>query len=238
MTKRNAAGGVAERLHNPAPMLSRFRHIVVEGPIGVGKSTLARRLAAHLNARLLMERPEDNPFLERYYRDPARYALQTQLFFLFQRIDQLRDLAQPRMFAPVTVSDFLLAKDMLFAQLTLADDEFRLYAQIHAQAAPQVAPPDLVIWLQASPETLVSRIRKRGIPMEQGIPAGWLARLAQAYADLFDHTYADAPVLAVDTELFSPGLRGPDFETLLRRVGQFRGPRESFDPVTDWALPI
>jgi deoxyadenosine/deoxycytidine kinase len=218
-------------------MLTRFRHIVVEGPIGVGKSTLARRLAAHLHARLLLERPEDNPFLERYYREPARYALQTQLFFLFQRIDQLRELAQPRMFAPLTVSDFLLLKDMLFAQLTLADDEFRLYAQIHAQAAPQVAPPDLVIWLRASPQTLVSRIRQRGIAMEQGLSAAWLERLAQAYTDLFAR-YTAAPVLAVDTEYFNPGLRGPDFETLLRRLGSFRGPRESFDPVTDWALPI
>lgn len=216
-------------------MLERFRHIVVEGPIGVGKSTLARRLATHLGARLLLERPEDNPFLVRFYAEGARHALPTQLVFLLQRVDQLRDLEQPGVFEPAVVSDFLFAKDDLFARLTLADDEYRLYAQIHAQVARRVVEPDLVIWLQASAPTLQSRIRQRGIAMEQRIAESWLARLAQGYAELFER-YEGAPVLAIDTEYFNPAARNADFELLLKRLASFRGPREFFDPVADWGL--
>jgi deoxyguanosine kinase len=216
-------------------VLERFRHIVIEGPIGVGKSTLARRLGQHLGVELMLERPEDNPFLERFYADNGRNAFQTQLFFLFQRLEQMRHLAQPGMFSQGVVSDFLFAKDALFAAVTLSPEEYRLYTQIHAQIAQQVPEPDLVIWLQAAPSTLLARVRQRGVRMEQGITESYLERLCEAYGDHFQR-YRGAPVLAVDTEHFNPTQRNADFDLLLRRLAVFQGPREFYDPLTDWAL--
>ena len=166
------AGQRIDRLHAMKTGLDRFRHIAIEGPIGVGKSSLARRLATHLGAELMLEQPAENPFLPRFYADMPSYALQTQLFFLFQRLKQLQSLAQPSMFSSTIVSDFMFAKDALFARLTLSDDEHRLYTQMHAQIAPQLPEPDLVIWLQASAPTLLRRIRRRGTGMEQGIELG------------------------------------------------------------------
>ena len=208
--------------------LRRFRHIVIEGPIGVGKSSLARKLAARLGADLLLEQPEENPFLGRSYADMPGYAFQTQLFFLFQRLKQMQAAAQPGMFASAVVGDFLFAKDALFARLTLSDDEFRLYSQMYAQIAPQVREPDLVVWLQASPETLLQRIRRRAIGMELGLTAEYLQRLCDAYVEYF-HAYEGAPVFAIGTEHFNPVERDADFETLLERLALFRGPREFFN---------
>jgi deoxyadenosine/deoxycytidine kinase len=208
--------------------LQRFRHIVIEGPIGVGKSSLARKLASHLGAELLLEQPQDNPFLDRFYDDMPGYAFQTQLFFLFQRVKQMRSAAQPGMFASAIVGDFLFAKDALFARLTLSDDEFRLYSQMYAQVAPQVREPDLVVWLQASPATLQQRIRRRAIDMELGISADYLQRLCDAYVEYF-HAYEGAPVLAIGTEQFNPVDLDADFDALLRRLAEFRGPREFFN---------
>ena len=156
--------------------LARFRHIAIEGPIGAGKTSLGRRLATHLGSEFLPELPADNPFLDRFYADMPGYAFQTQLFFLFQRQKQLQAIAQPNMFAPGVVSDFMFAKDALFARLTLSDDEHRLYAQMHAQVQSQVQEPDLVILLQAAPETLLARVHRRGVAMEQGIELGYLDR--------------------------------------------------------------
>ena len=208
--------------------LQRFRHIVIEGPIGVGKSSLARRLAAHLGGELLLEQPEENPFLGRFYDDMPGYAFQTQLFFLFQRLKQMRSAAQPGMFAGPLVSDFLFAKDALFARLNLGDDEFRLYSQMYSQVAPQVHEPDLVIWLQASPATLMRRIRKRAIGMEQGISPDYLQRLCDAYVEYF-HGYDGAPVFALGTEHFNPVERDADFEMLVQRLTDFKGKREFFN---------
>ena len=148
-------------------VLAQARHVVVEGPIGVGKTSLAMRLAGHLRATMLLEQPSANPFLARFYNDPKRYALPTQLFFLFQRLDQLRELSQPDFFGNVVVSDYLLEKDPLFAQLNLADDEYALYRQMYATLAPQAPRPDLVIYLHAKPETLIARVRRRGIEGER-----------------------------------------------------------------------
>jgi deoxyadenosine/deoxycytidine kinase len=216
--------------------LLRYRHIVVEGPIGVGKTSLARRLAGHLDAELLLEQPEDNPFLERFYDDLPGYAFQTQLFFLFQRMRQVRGLAQPGMFAQAVVSDFMFAKDALFARMNLSDDEYHLYAQMYSQLAPQVPQPDLVLWLQASPSTLLQRIGSRGIAMEQRISGDYLQGLCDAYADYF-RRFDGAPVFAVDTEQFDPAANDADFARLLERLQDLRERREFLDPESEAALP-
>lgn len=210
-------------------LLQRFRHIAIEGPIGVGKSSLARKLAACLGADLLLERPEDNPFLDRFYADPVGYAFQAQLAFLFQRVRQMQSLAQPGMFAGGVVSDFLFAKDALFARMNLADEEHRIYTRLREELATQVPEPDLVIWLQARPATLVQRIRTRGIGMEQQIQEEYLQRLCDAYVEHF-HGYDGAPVLAVVTDGFNPLDREADFERLLSRLDSFEARRAVLDP--------
>ena len=206
---------------------ARFRHVVVEGPIGVGKTSLARRLGASLGAHLLLEQPEANPFLERFYREPARHALATQMFFLFQRIQQLAELRQLDLFRTHVVGDFLLDKDPLFARLTLADDELKLYEQLYAQLAPRAPTPDLVIYLQAPAETLVERVARRGIQAEAHITAEYLRRLADSYADFFHH-YDAAPLLVVNAEHLNPVEREGDFALLVSHVEKMRGRREYF----------
>ena len=218
-----------------AGLLERYRHIAIEGPIGVGKSSLARRLATHLGAELLLEQPQDNPFLGRFYDDSRGYAFQTQLFFLFQRVRQMQPLAQPGMFARGVVSDFLFAKDALFARLNLDDEEYRQYTTLHAQVAPQIPEPGLVVWLQAAPATLLGRIRRRTIAMEQHIGEDYLQRLCDAYVEQF-HSYAGAPVFTVVTERFNPIERPADFRLLLERLSAFEGPRGVLDPDAEDAL--
>ncbi len=207
--------------------LETLRYIVVEGPIGAGKTSLARKLAQAANAQLLLELPEENPFLQKFYRDSARYALPTQLFFLFQRVNQLRDLTQTDLFSAPIISDFLLDKDPLFASLTLADDELHLYRQLYDQLRPQAPQPDLVIYLQAQPETLVERVQKRGIAMESGISEDYLYRLCESYSRYFYH-YEAAPLLIVNTENLNPIARDEDFLMLLERIRTMRGKREFF----------
>ena len=210
-------------------LLESARHIVVEGPIGVGKTSLARRLGEHLDAELLLEQQETNPFLSRFYQNQERYALQTQLFFLFHRLDQLRDLAQPELFRRTVVSDYLLEKDPLFAGLTLNDDEYKLYRQIYDRVSvPAAIAPDLVIYLQAKPETLVSRVRKRGIEIERKISDDYLIILGESYTRFF-HTYTAAPVLVVNSENLNFADNEDDFHLLAQRIESMRGPREYFN---------
>jgi deoxyguanosine kinase len=211
----------------PSPF-QRFRHIVIEGPIGVGKTTLTKKIATLFNAQTMLEDPKANPFLERFYRDGPRYALQTQLFFLFQRINQLRDLSQRDMFAENVVGDFLLDKDPLFARLTLADDELRLYNQIFESLKPQAPTPDLVVYLQADPDTLVNRVKKRGIEMEEHMSDHYLRALADNYSRFFHH-YDQAPILIINTEHLNPVDNDEDFALLLKQLVEMRGKRVFFN---------
>jgi deoxyguanosine kinase len=208
--------------------LDRCKFVVVEGPIGVGKTSLARKLAEGLNGQTLLELPQENPFLEKFYRDSARYALPAQMFFLFQRMNQLRDLAQTDFFNAPVVADFLLDKDPIFAQLTLGDDELNLYRQMYEHLRPQAPIPDLVIYLQADPEILVDRVKKRGIPMESGISESYLYRLCESYSRFFHH-YDAAPLLIVNAENLNPIDRDADFNLLATRIKNMRGKREFFN---------
>jgi deoxyguanosine kinase len=206
---------------------ARFRYIVVEGPIGAGKTTLARRLAGRAGALELFEKPEANPFLSGFYEDPRRFALPTQLFFLFQRIEQLRAVVQGDLFSGLTVADFMLEKDPLFARLTLNDDEYRLYQQVYSHLKPDTAPPDLVIYLQASTGRLVERVRRRGINHERRISDEYLQKLAASYSQFF-YRYDAAPVLIVNSDHLNFADEPGDFELLLKCINDMRGPREFF----------
>jgi deoxyadenosine/deoxycytidine kinase len=208
--------------------LDKSRYVVVEGPIGAGKTSLARAIAQHLRADALLELPEENPFLARFYDDMARYALPAQLNFLFQRVDQLRALAQLDMFARPTVADFLFDKDPLFARLTLSDDEYALYDKIYTHLKPQVPVPDLVVYLQAPVATLVERVHRRGVDFERRMPETYLARLADAYARFF-YRYDEAPLLIVNSERLNFVDDPSHFSLLLSRIAGMRGSREFFN---------
>ncbi|ARO87468.1 deoxynucleoside kinase [Nitrosospira lacus] len=208
--------------------LEKYRHIAIEGPIGVGKTSLAQRMADHLNGTLLLEKPGENPFLEKFYGDISRYALPTQLFFLFQRTNQLQSFAQMDMFTRVMVSDFLLDKDPLFARLTLSDAEYELYQQIYRHLQPQASPPDLVIYLQASPATLIERVKRRGNAFEKNISQEYLWRLAESYTRFF-YQYEDAPVMMINSENLNFVDSQEDFDLLLQQLEQMRSPREYFN---------
>ena len=208
--------------------LEKRRYVVVEGPIGAGKTSLARELATHLHADMLLEQPEDNPFLSRFYDDMPRFALPAQLTFLFQRVDQLRGLAQLDMFRRPTVADFLLDKDPLFARLNLSDDEYALYDKVYRHLKPQTPTPDLVIYLQAPVDTLVERVQRRGVPYEQAIPETYVARLADAYTRFF-YQYEDAPLLIVNSERLNFVDDSSHVGLLLKRIHAMRGQREFFN---------
>jgi deoxyadenosine/deoxycytidine kinase len=208
--------------------VDRFRYLVIEGPIGAGKTSLAKRLAARLSADLVLEQPADNPFIARFYQDMARYALPAQLFFLFQRARMIEPLRQRDMFARPAVADFLLDKDLLFARVTLSGDEFALYQKIYDALRPQAPAPDLVIYLQAQPAVLIERVRRRAAGFERGISEEYLALLAESYARFFYH-YAAAPLLIVNSENLNFVERDADFELLVSRVRGMKTRREFFN---------
>jgi len=174
------------------------RFIAVEGPIGVGKTSLSKRLAETFNYELLLERADENPFLDRFYRNPRQHALSTQLFFLFQRTQQIQDMRQNDMFEPVRVADFLIDKDQLFAELNLDADEYELYSNVYRHLTIEAPKPDLVIYLQAPTEVLLDRIQKRGVDAEQLIELEYLEDLNQAYTEFF-HYYDRTSLLIVNT---------------------------------------
>ena len=210
--------------------ISNKKYIVVEGPIGVGKTTLARRIAASLGGALFLEQPADNPFLERFYRNPEQYALQTQLFFLFQRVRQLKDLRQGDLFTPIRVADFMLDKDPLFARITLDEDELYLYEQVYQQLATEVPTPDLVIYLQAPIEVLVGRIRRRGVMYERNMERSYLEELSEAYTRYF-LAYNQSPLLMVNAENLNFLDNDEHFAILLNEINRIGPGRHYFNPV-------
>ncbi len=207
------------------------KFIAVEGPIGVGKTSLAKRLADSFGGDLLLEGPEHNPFLERFYKNPRQAALPAQLFFLFQRAQQLQELRQSDLFHAMRVSDFLIEKDRLFAQVTLDHDEFRLYEQVHQHLAFEAPVPDLVIYLQAPVEVLLERIRQRGNQYERTIERAYLEQVTQAYMQFF-HFYDTAPLLIINTATIDLVNNDSDYNALLEQMHAMRGGRQYFNPLS------
>ena len=204
--------------------------IVIEGPIGVGKTSLARRLCASLEAEAVLEQAAENPFLERFYRNPRDGALPAQLYFLFQRAQQLAALNQQDMFAPTRVADYLLEKDRLFARITLDDAEFGLYEQVYAKLDVQPPKPDLVVYLQAPVDVLLERIAKRGIRYEQQIERAYLERLNEAYARFF-HEYESVPLLIVNAASIDPINNQADYDELLTAIQRMKRGRLYYNPM-------
>jgi deoxyadenosine/deoxycytidine kinase len=211
------------------------RFIVVEGPIGVGKTTLATRLAEKLGAELVLEQAADNPFLERFYRNPRAGALPAQLHFLFQRTQQLAALKQQDLFARLRIADYLIDKDQLFARTTLDEEEYRLYEQVHRSLAIDAPVPDLVVYLQAPVDVLLGRIGRRGIQYEQFIDRAYLERLNDAYARFF-HAYEAGPLLIVNAAAIDPLHSDVDFEELLTAIRRMRRGRLYYNPLRHAAL--
>lgn len=210
-------------------MFNRFPYVVIEGPIGSGKTTLARMLADKFSVELLSEKAEANPFLTRFYQDAQRYALPTQLFFLFQRSRQIEDMAQRDMFGQPTVSDFFLEKDPLFARLNLDDEEYSLYHQIYQHLQLKAPKPDLVVYLQTPVDALMGRIEERNISYEQDMPREYIARLSDAYSEFF-HSYDASPLLIVNNEKLNIIKDQEAFDLLIERINQIQGSREYFNP--------
>ncbi|MCW9014453.1 MAG: deoxynucleoside kinase [Gammaproteobacteria bacterium] len=209
--------------------MSNPGYIVIEGPIGVGKTTLARKLAESFDSELMLEGAAENPFMAKFYENPRSAALPTQLFFLLQRARQMQELRQGDMFNPVRVADFLMEKDRLFAELTLDRDELTLYEQVYEQLTFDVPVPDLVIYLQAPVETLLERIENRGIQHERLIEASYLQRLSDSYIEFFHH-YNDAPLLIVNARDIDFANNANDYQQLLQRVRDNRSGRHYFNP--------
>jgi len=203
--------------------------VAIEGPIGVGKTTLAKRLAETFNREVLLEQAEQNPFLERFYKNARHSALATQLFFLFQRTQQIQDLRQGDLFSPARITDFLIAKDRLFARINLDADEYMLYEKVYEQLTLDAPTPDLVIYLQAPTDVLMQRVRQRGIGYEQSIEHSYLEKINAAYSEFFLY-YDDAPLLIVNAAQIDFANSERDFSLLRERIGSIRHGRHFFNP--------
>ena len=212
-------------------VLDRPRYIVVEGPIGVGKTSLVEMLVKEFGARPLYEAVEQNPFLERFYEDRAKYAFQTQLFFLLSRYQQQRELRQPELFKRSVISDYVFAKDRIFAYLNLSDDELALYEQVFRLLDAQIPKPDLVIYLQATADVLAHRIDLRGKYFERNISPDYLDHLSQAYADYFFH-YTESPLLTINTSEIDFVKHPEDFALLVKEIRSMKAGTRSFVPVS------
>ena len=210
--------------------MERPRYISVEGPIGVGKTTLAQVLAEQLGARLVLENAEENPFLASFYGDRRKHAFQAQLFFLLSRFQQQQALFQQDLFTQSTVADYLFAKDRIFAALTLSPDELALYERVYELLGPRIVKPDLVIYLQARTDVLVSRVRRRGRDFERSVDAGYLESLAKAYGDFFFH-YEETPLLVVNTSDIDLEQNPEDLEALLAVIRRHRKGTQHYVPM-------
>ena len=206
------------------------RYIAIEGPIGVGKSSLAQILARKFGARLVKEEVANNPFLERFYEDPRKYAFQTQLFFLLSRYRQQKEVAQGNLFESGVVCDYILAKDKIFALINLEDDEVSLYESIYKLLVSTLPKPDMVIYLQARPEVLLSRVRKRGIGYERNISLDYLKTLSDAYNEYFFH-YNETPLLVVNTSEIDFVESPRDLEHLVREVKSAKRGTQHYIPL-------
>ena len=210
--------------------MSASRYIAIEGPIGVGKTALAKRLAASLDAELVLEEVEENPFLERFYRDGRSAALPAQMFFLFARARQIQDLRQSDLFASTRISDYLFTRDRLFAELNLDAEELKLYDQIVANLDVDPPVPDLVIYLQASVDALLQRLARRNASFDRFVDRAYLEKLTEAYARFF-HAYDEGPLLIVNASQIDPVNNDADFEQLFRQIEKTTGGRHFFNPV-------
>ena len=210
--------------------MSESRYIAIEGPIGVGKTALARRLAETLSAELVLEEVDENPFLERFYRDGRSAALPAQMFFLFARARQIETLRQSDMFAATRISDYLFTRDRLFAELNLDTEELKLYDQIVANLDVEPPVPDLVIYLQASVDALMQRLARRNANYDRFAERAYLERLTDAYARFF-HTYDEGPLLIVNASVIDPVNNDADFQQLFQQIERTTGGRHFFNPV-------
>ena len=206
----------------------RFKTIIIEGPIGVGKTSLTKKIANNYTFTSLLEAADENPFLQRFYKDSEKFAFPTQLFFLFQRLEQIQKYAQRDLFTENIISDFMLEKDPIFASLTLNDDELFLYQKIFHSQTSQLPIPDLVIYLQASPELLFKRIKKRGSLMETNISIEYLQKLCSAYNKFF-YQYSLAPMLIINTASFNPIENDKDFTAFINQISNLRGKKTFFN---------
>ena len=209
-------------------MIEHFRYIVIEGPIGVGKTSLANKLAAEFESELLLERPDENPFLASFYQNPKQYALSAQLHFLLQRAQQVQDFRQADMFRGSYIADFMVDKDRLFAQMTLDKDELALYEQIYTHLTLDAPRPDLVIYLQAPLETLRQRITQRGISYEQQIRDDYLLRLSESYTRFF-YDYDDSALLTVNTQSVDLINNADDYQAILEKISDIHSGRHYFN---------
>lgn len=216
---------------NKRPEPAHTRYIVMEGPIGVGKTSLTTLLAEELGARLVLEQAEENPFLTDFYKDSARYRFQTQMFFLLNRYRQQEEMVQPDLFTRITISDYLFAKDRIFAYLNLNDHELALYEQVYRMLAAKIVRPDLVIFLQADTDTLLRRIKQRGRPFEKEINRDYIAAVNEAYNHYFFH-YAETPLLVINTSDIDFVNRREDLDDLLKQVLNMKQGTQYYVPLS------